>query len=118
VLSVAPTTTDGLTFQAVVEADNPGKRILPGLVANVSVAAARSVSVAVPRICVLNLDQNPQAFVVDDRNIAHLRTLHIGRADADRVEIVSGITSGEHCVVAGNQSLTDGATVRVSKVES
>lgn len=117
VVSISPVTTDGLTFQAIVDADNGGNRIFPGLVANVSVEAARSVPVAVPRICVLNLDQDPQAFVVDDANVAHLRTLHIGRADADRVEIVSGITKGERCVVAGNQSLRDGVTVHVSKVE-
>lgn len=118
VVSVVPVTADGLTFQAIIDADNGAtSHILPGLVANVSVEAAHAVPVSVPRICVLNLDQDPQAFVVDSANVAHLRTLHIGLADADNVEVVSGINAGDRCVVAGNQTLTDGAAVRVDKVE-
>lgn len=114
VVSVIPVTTDGLTFQAVVEADNSQRKALPGLVASVSVAATVQASVVVPRLCVLDIDQNPYVFVVDNSRIAHRRTVQLGAVDTDNVQITSGLRAGERCVVNGTQLLEDGSTVRIT----
>jgi multidrug efflux pump subunit AcrA (membrane-fusion protein) len=85
--------------------------------ASVVVDAQHSVPVAVPRLCVLNIDLHPQTFIVDEHGVTHMRRIQLGVADADRVEILAGISAGDRCVVAGNQSLRDGMTVRVIKTE-
>lgn len=116
VVTVIPVTADGLTFEAVVEADNAtsGRRVLPGLTASVSVAATVQATVAVPRLCVLDIDQNPYVFTVDKARVAHRRTVQVGAADADYVEITAGLSSGDRCVVNGTQFLEDNGKVDVT----
>jgi RND family efflux transporter MFP subunit len=114
VVSVIPVTSDGLTFQAVVEAGNPDHKVLPGLTAAVSVAASVQAAVAVPRLCVLDIDQNPYAYVVDAGNVAHRRTVQVGAVDADNVQVTSGLNAGDRCVVNGAQLLEDGSKVTVT----
>jgi len=116
VVTVIPVTADGLTFQAVVEADNniPGKHVLPGLVASVSVAASVQAAVAVPRLCVLDIDQNPYLYTVDNAKVAHRKTVQIGAADADNVAVTAGLSAGDRCVVNGTQLLEDGSKVNVT----
>jgi multidrug efflux pump subunit AcrA (membrane-fusion protein) len=114
VVTVIPVTADGLTFQAVIEADNPNHRVLPGLTASVSVAATVQAAVAVPRLCILDIDQNPFVYTVDSAKVAHRRTVQLGAVDADSVQVVSGMSAGDRCVVNGTQTLEDGSKVTVT----
>ncbi|HEV7680060.1 MAG TPA: efflux RND transporter periplasmic adaptor subunit [Candidatus Dormibacteraeota bacterium] len=115
VVTVIPVTSDGLTFQAVIEADNNGAtKVLPGLTASVSVAANVAALVAVPRLCVLDIDQNPYVYTVDSSKVAHRKTVQLGAADADSVQIASGMSAGDRCVVNGTQLLEDGSKVNVT----
>ena len=114
VVTVIPVTADGLTFQAVVEADNGAHKVLPGLTASVSVSAAVQAAVAVPRLCVLDIDQNPYVYTVDSAKVAHRRTVQLGAVDANSVQVVSGISGGDRCVVNGVQMLEDGSKVNVT----
>lgn len=114
VTSVSPSATNnGVSFQATVSAPNtPTKAVRPNLEAYVQVAATQQAAVAVPKLAVLNIDFNPTVFVVQ-ADVARMRQVRIGIADQDKVEILSGISPGDLCVVVGNQSLSDGASVRI-----
>jgi multidrug efflux pump subunit AcrA (membrane-fusion protein) len=50
-------------------------------------------------------------YVVDDRGVARLRLVTVGARQADRVEILSGLSAGERIVVEGAERTTDGARV-------
>src|SRR5205085_653372 len=92
---VRSATNSGLSFKAIVDADNtPDQRIQPGLVAYVRVQAQHRAVVAVPRVAVLNLDLDPGVFVVHgDR--AERRTVRVGAMDSDHVEILNGVAAGD-----------------------
>lgn len=57
----------------------------------------------------------PYAWVVDDRNRLGKAFLRTGIETADEVEVLSGLAEGQHCVVDPDDSLTEGATVRVAR---
>jgi len=48
-----------------------------------------------------------------DGTTARVRSVEVGLADRERVEIVSGLAPGERVVVDDPVSLVDGATVNV-----
>jgi RND family efflux transporter MFP subunit len=115
VTSVSPNaTSNGVSFQATVAAKNtPDKAVRPNLQAYVRVSTSRQAAVTVPKVAVLNIDFNPTVFVVQD-GVAHMRQVRVGIADQNKVEILTGVSAGELCVVVGNQALQDGSHVRVS----
>jgi len=51
-------------------------------------------------------------FVVED-DIAHARTVRVGRSNSELVEILSGVELGDSVVVDGLFALRDGAPVSV-----
>jgi RND family efflux transporter MFP subunit len=66
----------------------------------------------VPGTAVLERGQLTYVWVVDDRNIAHMRLVRPGVGVADRVEILSGLSEGERIVVSGVEKVTAGAHVK------
>jgi RND family efflux transporter MFP subunit len=65
----------------------------------------------IPKTAVLERGNLTSVWVVDCNNIARMRLVKPGKSYADRVEILSGITSGERVVVSGVEKVTDGAKV-------
>jgi multidrug efflux pump subunit AcrA (membrane-fusion protein) len=65
----------------------------------------------VPKTAVRSDNGTDVVFVVhDDR--AERRAVRVGAADGDRVEVISGLNSGERVVVDGPATLADGARVK------
>ena len=52
-------------------------------------------------------------YVVEDSR-AMRRPVITGLRQADRIEILTGLTDGETVIVAGHNSLREGATVRIT----
>ena len=118
VTGVSPAATNnGVTFQITVAAPNTqSKQVRPNVQAYVRVSVTHDATVAVSKLAVVNIDVNPVVFVVDGQ-VAHMRQVRIGITDGNDVEILDGVHTGDLCVIVGNQTLQDGTSVRVTKVE-
>jgi multidrug efflux system membrane fusion protein len=67
----------------------------------------------VPTVAVQNGQQGQFVYVIDDRNVAHMRPVTLYSSDQTGANIKSGLKIGERVAVDGADRLTDGATVRI-----
>lgn len=103
--------------------------ILPGSLAEASITVRTNPSsVVIPRSALvenvqtvldpesntIRLNRTFNAFVSVGDSMVSLRTLEIGLEQGDRLEVLSGITSGERLVITGQGGLEDGSRIRVS----
>lgn len=107
-----PNTT---TVQVWVQAENPGERLKPGVTVHVSIVAAiLSKVVVVPAEAILpGSEGGSSVMVVGADSVAHEHKVQVGVREPDKVQIVSGVSSGERVVTVGGVGLQDGAKVRV-----
>lgn len=66
-------------------------------------------TVTVPRTAVTVRGQLERIFVVDDKDMAHMRIVKTGKLQGDRVEILAGLNEGERIVCEG--SVSDGQRI-------
>jgi len=118
VTAISPgATNNGLTFQVSIDATNtPTKVVRPNFQAYVRVSVTRQAKVIVPKLAVLNIDQDPTVYVVEGQ-VAHRHHVQVGIADETHIEVLSGVNLGDVCVIVGGQSLDDGSAVRITKQE-
>jgi multidrug efflux pump subunit AcrA (membrane-fusion protein) len=77
-------------------------------------AEQRSNVPLVPAIAVLRDDPDQAVVVVAAGNIAKRRPVVIGLVDAENIEILSGLKSGELIITQGHSTLRDGTPISVS----
>ncbi len=110
------------TYDVRVRVDNRGRALLPGMVAKVEVGNAPAVqaegtAAATPFISLpltaiqRRADGSLFAWTIDEANSAHRTPIEIGQTVANRVEIISGLTSGQRVVTEGYQKLSEGTKV-------
>jgi RND family efflux transporter MFP subunit len=110
---------DPVTRTAEVEVEIPNEdfRLKPGMYARVALTAdVRSDSLVVPRNAVVDVSGARGVFIVtrDSRDwLAHFVAVETGLQDAERVEIVSGLSEGQQVVSTGAAGLSDGDIVTV-----
>ncbi len=98
---------------AVVEAvvENNGRRLLPGQYVQMQfVTGERADALTVPRGAIFRLDGKARVWSVKDDK-AEPREVLLGLENAERVEIVKGLTEGEQVVARGHENLYAGAQV-------
>lgn len=106
------------TFRVEVTADNASRALRPGSFATVSIYAARKKSaLVVPSQAVVTRDGRPGVFVVNAEGRAVLRSVTLGLANSEVVEVAEGLSSGERIVVKGYELLKGGETVRIVAAE-
>jgi multidrug efflux system membrane fusion protein len=82
---------------------------------NIPVGSARP-AIVVPSIAVQPTATGNVVYVVDEKNVAHLKSVQLGMYTPDGgVEITTGLNAGELLVVQGFEALSEGAPVKVSK---
>lgn len=102
-------------FMARIAVANPGLRLRPGMFARGSVLVERHPNaIVVPNEALLGQPGSQTVFVVaSDR--AESRKVVTGLQDATQTEIISGLKAGDKVVVAGQQGLTNGQQVSVTR---
>lgn len=96
--------------------DNPVK-LLPGMFARLEVLLeTEENAVAIPVDALVNKPKGQMVFVVEDGKAA-AEMVKTGIEAGNRIQIVSGIQSGDKVIVAGNEKLKDGADVRIAEDE-
>ena len=101
------------TVQLVARIPNSGRRLRPGMSANVSVTfAERSGALVVPDEAVFAEGAQSYVYVVTDSNTVNRTAVRLGSRDSMRVEILDGLSAGQRVVRAGHQKLYPGARVQ------
>jgi hypothetical protein len=65
----------------------------------------------VPATAVVRRGQLSFAFAIDPAGAARLRMVSVGEADADRLEILAGLSAGERIVADPPVNLVDGQPI-------
>ncbi|MYH52632.1 MAG: efflux RND transporter periplasmic adaptor subunit [Gemmatimonadetes bacterium] len=108
---------DARTFPVELTLPNPGGRIKPGMVADVSVTQGEmAAAIVVPRQALVSMEDGQVVFVAEEaggETVAVARRLEVAASQGNDVVIGSGLAPGDRLVVVGQQGLTDGDRVRV-----
>lgn len=89
-----------------------GSGLKPGEFARLILPTAASPSLRIPRSALVQRGQLDLIFVINAQR-AQMRLVKVGQAEADRIEILSGLQAGEAVAVEGAESLHDGQSVEL-----
>jgi multidrug efflux pump subunit AcrA (membrane-fusion protein) len=108
------------TVEIWVQIANPGERLKPGATARVSIIAETiQNTLVVPVSALLNGDGGKQkVMVISADSVAHERPVTVGVRQGNRVQILSGIQTGDQVVVSGGLGLEDKAKVAIQQPKS
>lgn len=105
------------TYDIRVTIANADRALLPGMVAEVSLATPSQqagVAITVPVRCVQqNADGRKFVWTVGGGK-AHRTIVTVGQAEGDRIAVVSGLTKGDRVITSGYQKVSEGSAVRPS----
>jgi RND family efflux transporter MFP subunit len=104
------------TMDTEVDVENPDLVLIPGMYAEVGlIQASRTAAVAVP-LSAVDLDNGNantgRVMVIGPNSRVEVRTIALGLETADKVEVRSGLNSGDMVVVGARSSLQAGQEVR------
>jgi RND family efflux transporter MFP subunit len=101
------------TLLVEVDLKNDG-HILPGMYANVIVDTPRGANtpVMLPANALVVRTAGPQAVVLDADNVAHFRSIVLGRDFGDATEVIDGLKPGDIVVLSPGDAVVDGAKVQ------
>jgi RND family efflux transporter MFP subunit len=105
-------------FTVKITINNPKLIIRPGMIAEARInSGAKSEFLAIPTEAVLrNLNNENIVYVVDKaKNKAFERKVSLGQLTDNYIEILSGLSPGDVIVTSGQNKLTDGADITVTK---
>lgn len=68
----------------------------------------------IPKLAVYEWSQLKAVYVVDDKNIAHLRYVELGKENGTQIEILSGLEEGEQIITSNIEKVADQTKVVTS----
>lgn len=91
---------------------NPEVKLRPGLFAQISITmGSKADALMVPEQAIWPVGQDKTVFVVEDGK-AIQKTISIGQRENGFVEVVSGLSTGDEVVTAGQMKIFNGADVK------
>jgi len=125
IVRVAAAADASLKFPVEIELPNPERRILPGMVARVSLTLADQQPLrVVPRDAVVESFGVPFVFVLSEAEggalVAQRRSVELRELAfrPELFELVSGVADGERIAAGATQELRDGVRVRITRAEA
>ncbi len=116
VISVIPQASQNAdTFEVWISLPNDKKELLPGMSTFARLQEPLH-AIIIPRLAVLNPDQNSAVFVVRDGH-AYEKQVQIGGYVGNNVIVEGGISDGDTVAVTGVDVLQNGQAVKVISVE-
>jgi len=112
--------TRAITLRAYLpnQQKNTGVQLRPGMLINVRIEQPTRSALMVPERAIAPLRNEQFVYVIDEKNIAHKRTVQLGQRINGEVEIVSGIVAGEIIIVDGSMTVQDGMPVTLHPTPS
>ena len=106
--------TGAKTVEVALAFETPTE-LQPGTQVGVEIDAEQRLNaLLVPAIAVLKDDPNQPVVVVAAGDVAMRRPVVIGLVDAENIEILSGLKTGELIITQGHSALRDGTPISVS----
>jgi membrane fusion protein (multidrug efflux system) len=100
------------TIAVYAEFANPQLKLVPGQFVEVSVQAGESVELpVVPASAILQDQEGPYVFGLDDQNRAQIRRVTLGQRVGTDWAITAGLANGEIVIVSGIQKVRPGIVV-------
>ena len=100
------------TVQLVALVHNPGRKLKPGMSANVAVTLAERLhALVVPDEALFAEGAQNFVYVVKSDSTVARTAVTLGLRDSARVEVVHGLMAGQRVVTAGHQKIFEGAKV-------
>ena len=90
------------TAKVRFELDNPGEQLKPEMYANVELRVPLGTRLVIPRDAVLESGERQVIFIHRGGGTLEWRTVKLGISAGDTVEVVEGLTEGEHIVTSAN----------------
>ncbi|MGG6461485.1 efflux RND transporter periplasmic adaptor subunit [Solilutibacter silvestris] len=113
VTRISPVVDSGSGTFRVICAFDGGGVLQPGMFGRIAVVFDRRAgALAIPRIAMLEDDNQAAVFTVRDGKAARV-PIKTGYVDGEWVEVLSGLKSGDPVVTAGKAALRDGVAVQV-----
>jgi RND family efflux transporter MFP subunit len=121
-----PTTGLG---EVVITLTEVGNAIYPGvLVENLINIQTKENAIVIPRSALvevvetvvnpesntIELERSYSVFVSNGDSVAERRTLELGIEQGDKIEVLSGLSSGDNIIITGQQGLEDGGRISVA----
>lgn len=101
------------TYKARITLLNPPANLALGMTANVLVNTGKQIAVLLPISAVYQPQAQPFVWIVQDNKV-QLRAVTVGSLIGDKVQILSGLQTGDCVVTAGVHKLRENQTVRLS----
>jgi RND family efflux transporter MFP subunit len=115
----ARVSADSRNVSVRAQFDNPDRKLLPGMFAEVTVTTGAPNDVlTLPRTAIVSSLYGDNAFVVvpkGDGLIVERRFVHTGQTRGERVAIVDGVKPGEKVVIAGQIKLQPNSPVVIDE---
>ena len=101
------------TMQVEIDVPNPTYHLQPGMYADVVLAAGGRANVLAVPINAIQRGQNATTvLLVDAQNRVQKREVHTGVEDANKVEILSGLSEGDRVIIGNLGSYQEGQLVQ------
>ncbi len=106
------------TAEVEIDVPNPGRKFLPGMIADVRWRAEnRGEVLTIPMQSMSNLGGNRYVLIVNDAGVLEERQIRTGMESASDVEVLEGLSGNERIVTSSRTMLRPGMRVE-AKVES
>jgi multidrug efflux pump subunit AcrA (membrane-fusion protein) len=108
-------------FSIEVTLDNPRDEVRPGMIASLTLGTFSNPAprLVVPLSAVVRAPSDPKSFAVfrlvprDGKTYAEAQPIQIGQTLSNSIEVISGLSAGQHVIVLGGSLVRDGQEVRV-----
>ena len=103
------------TYDIRIQVENKERKLLPGMVASVSIAASTNPNPEYMMLPITSVQKNANGslfvWTIDQENKAHRTTVSIGHTQGNRIAIVNGLDTNQRIVTEGYQKLSEGTIV-------
>ncbi len=107
ITKVAPT-VDPATRSFIIEAEIKGKHLKPGLYRKAFIPDGTRETLLVPTASIVEKGQLTGVYVVNQQGVISYRLIRKGKPYGSRIEVLSGLKSGDAVIVGGVEKAVDG----------
>ena len=102
--------TGNIAFKAIFS--NPQKILRHGASGKVMITRSVPKAILVPQKAVFEIQDKNYVFMIDEQNVARMKSIGVTQRIADCYVVTDGLKSGDKVIVEGIQSLKDGQKVQ------
>ncbi|OQX75162.1 MAG: hypothetical protein B6D64_12190 [Bacteroidetes bacterium 4484_276] len=106
---------DTRSFKVLVNINNPGLLLRPGMFAKGEIiVAALDSAIVIPKDIILSKQRGNTVFVIN-KGLAEERVISFGLENPEEVQVISGLDKNDRLVIKGFETLRDRSKVKVVK---